>query len=42
MDLTNAFFCIPHDSLIAKFHTYGLTFDTVTFVVVPWCSGYHY
>ena len=32
MDHSKEFDCIPHDFIIAKLRTYGLTFDTVMFI----------
>ena len=32
MDLFKEFGCIPHDSLIAKLHAYGLTTEALTFL----------
>ena len=32
MDLLKVFDCVPQDLLNGKFHTYGLIFETVTFI----------
>ena len=32
MDFFKAFYCIPHDLLVAKTYTHGYSMDTITFI----------